>query len=1101
METPSIADRKKYILLRKAEIIGSLGKLYIAANSRDTSIFKTDKDELSDLKVACIMDDFTYNSYASECDLMQLTPNNWEEEIENFKPDLLFIESAWDGKDKLWHRKISYCTEELVGLVSYCRLKTVPVVFWNKEDPIYTDTFMSVAKICDWVFTTDIDCVSKYKSELGHNNVSHLHFAAQPKIHNPIEKYQREDKFCFAGAYYHKYQERCKVFDKFSEVFIGEKGLEIYDRNYDDPKPEYAFPENYNQYIKGVLKSTDIDKAYKGYHYGINMNSVSQSQTMFARRVFELMASNTIVVGNYSRGVKNLFGDLTISTDDIKTLNKNLAAYCTDEMVMRKYKLQGLRKVLKQHLYEDRLNYICKKIFKRSFIKKYEKVNVLGFVETSEQAYYVESQFLNQSYEHKKLYIITDVDYEAMLHDVTIIKPCLAEELQFKKLFEENEYAAVFDSKNYYGKNYLLDLMLTRRYVEADVIGKAAYYKHLVNETVLIAKSKSYTVIDSLKLDRSIFKVKLFSEISLNSLGEMEKIEMEKEQTFFSTDLFNFCENFQDGSCELVDDLTFFDTGLEIEYIQRVAEDIELKKGEKSNRLIKISGVELASRMKPTSKAISMIKTSDSFNVVTSLEEKKNEYANVDNFYTVSDYEEKGILRLKLDVTGSLNVFLACIYYDKNKNKLTPVFVAANRKGEFEIPIAAYFFKLSIRFTGSGSGVIDKLTIGKIFDEAPCFLSRSNVLILTNHYPSLEDLYRNMFVHTRMAGYKKDGKVYDVMRFCQYAKNRYREFDDINVIEGKAVELDNILKSGEIDTVCIHFFDVHMWKVLKQFGDKIRIIVWLHGSEVQPWWRRDYNYTSDEELASAKVESKKRLDFWAEVFGNLDNMDIHFVFVSQWFADSVMEDCQFQLKKEDYTIIHNFVDTDAFNYVEKPVEQRLKILSLRPFASRKYANDLTVKAILDLTKEAWFNELDIKIAGKGVLFEEIVDPLKEYENITLEKSFFTQNEIRIMHKEYGVFMNPTRMDAQGVSRDEAMSSGLVPITSAVTAIPEFVDENSGILVDGEDWQGLVAAIRRLYNDSELFEKLSKGAAQRVRRQSGYEQTVLKEVELIENRGL
>ena len=37
---------------------------------------------------------------------------------------------------------------------------------------------------------------------------------------------------------------------------------------------------------------------------------------MFARRVFELMASNTLVVSNFSRAMRIQFGDLVISSDD-----------------------------------------------------------------------------------------------------------------------------------------------------------------------------------------------------------------------------------------------------------------------------------------------------------------------------------------------------------------------------------------------------------------------------------------------------------------------------------------------------------------------------------------------------------------------------------------------------------------------------------------------------------------------------------------------------------------------------------------------------------------------------------------------------------------
>ena len=88
------------------------------------------------------------------------------------------------------------------------------------------------------------------------------------------------------------------------------------------------------------------------------------------------------------------------------------------------------------------------------------------------------------------------------------------------------------------------------------------------------------------------------------------------------------------------------------------------------------------------------------------------------------------------------------------------------------------------------------------------------------------------------------------------------------------------------------------------------------------------------------------------------------------------------------------------------------------------------------------------------------------------------------------------MDTQGVSRDEAMSSGLVPIASNVAAIPEFVDENCGILVPGEEHMPIVEAIKRLYNDPALFERLSENAAKRVRSQTSRPYTIRKELELI-----
>ena len=112
------------------------------------------------------------------------------------------------------------------------------------------------------------------------------------------------------------------------------------------------------------------------------------------------------------------------------------------------------------------------------------------------------------------------------------------------------------------------------------------------------------------------------------------------------------------------------------------------------------------------------------------------------------------------------------------------------------------------------------------------------------------------------------------------------------------------------------------------------------------------------------------------------------------------------------------------------------------------------------------------------------------------KKFLRQEEIAAMHKQYGLFLTPTRMDAQGVSRDEAMSSGLVPITNAVTAIPEFVDDTCGILAPGEDYMEMANGIEKLYYNAELFQLMSKNAAHRVRGQSSWEQTIKKEEALI-----
>ena len=154
------------------------------------------------------------------------------------------------------------------------------------------------------------------------------------------------------------------------------------------------------------------------------------------------------------------------------------------------------------------------------------------------------------------------------------------------------------------------------------------------------------------------------------------------------------------------------------------------------------------------------------------------------------------------------------------------------------------------------------------------------------------------------------------------------------------------------------------------------------------------------------------------------------------------------------------------------------------------------EAIQILSKRLFFEQLNFTIIGEGDLFEEIVTPLRSFKNVNIINRFLNHAEISEYHKKNGILIVPTRMDTQGVSRDEAMSSGLVAITTNVAAIPEFIDNTCGRVVPPEDPKAIADAIEKLYNEPELFLKLSKSASERVRKQCGFKQTIEREMEVI-----
>ena len=470
----------------------------------------------------------------------------------------------------------------------------------------------------------------------------------------------------------------------------------------------------------------------------------------------------------------------------------------------------------------------------------------------------------------------------------------------------------------------------------------------------------------------------------------------------------------------------------------------------------------------------------------------KHEYLFLRGNTNISEHLRDGILEVAFHAPCSEIISAIVSVFDQDKKRLFNKLIPPG--GEERIPICdhpqAATFRVGLRLKGVGVCSFEKITIGSAVS--------SNVLILSNQYPSYDDLYKYMFVHTRVKAYQKLGYNHTVMRHHLHCANNIREFEAVQVLEGDSEVLASVLASGKINTVCAHFFDENKFEVVQPYLENIRLIIWLHGNEIQPYWRREWNHNSEDELARARRGTVRKIVFWSKLFELAKTNKIHFVFVSEYFKNEVFCDYNVNLPPHMYSIIHNPINTDLFCYNTKPAELRKNIISIRSFTSYKYANDLTVKTILELSQYDEFRDMSFHIGGVGPMFDEIVEPLRNFPNVTLANRFYNQTEMSELYKTSGICLIPTRMDSQGVTRDEAMASGLVPVTNSVAAVPEFVDSTCGILAPAEDHIEMAAGILEMYRNPKKFQELSKNAAARVRKQSAADVVSVKEIAVIQN---
>lgn len=1201
---------------------------------------ETVKASMDTLKIACIMDEFTYFCFSPEAQLLQISPENWLDEVTEFAPDILFIESAWQGKDGLWKSKVSQNSAEVINLIKFCKLNGIKTMFWNKEDPVHFGTFVDVAKQVDVVFTTDIDCIGRYKAHVGHDQVYLMPFAAQPKTHNPIEKYERKDAFNFAGSFYLKYPERQRDFVNLTAVATKFRDLEIYDRNFNNPHPHYTFPEQYQKYILGRLEPHEIDKAYKGYVYGINMNTIKQSQSMFARRVFEMLASNTIVLSNYSRGVCNFFGDLVLCSDNPTELERQLNRIVHDQNLVDKFKLLGLRKVLSEHTYEDRLGYIANKL-KIKVTNKENCVAVFAVAENDEQLKAIIDNFVAQTYEHKKLFIYNpnslEIETSSEVHSFNHLN-------QIDVLIQEHEitHLTFFNPAHLYTKDYLFDMMLNFRYLkytDIQCVTKDAHYTF--DHKLSLISGKEYLEVQHVVLDRSVLKI-VDPDVSLLIESFVDNVNGRQPIPAMAVDRFSFIVGGKACDAEVIKhvmvDIQDLDTGVELKqnllpyaenisamnpnegevqsfevdylaktvvspytairvdcsenhfkvhsklakdeykyltllkHIKKISENISLlvnadtkadvqfaiefydvkanKIGFEMFEINRMYQVQLPANTKHFNVSLRM-KGSGSVNlqeVIYTIHPQTKKQVNDSSLVTLDAevfknqlvkgsssqiqfagnqgqlvikttlppakhaymYMKKVYTREELNLvlnsefelfakTTAEDVRIVFEFQDANHQKISHSMNPILGGHALAIPMECVYVRIGLKVVGSGVTEIERLSLGVVKNPVNNFIPKSTTLVVAKQYPAYDDLYKYGFLHARVKAYKKANQLVDVFKLTNdAAKFGFSEFEGVDVLSYDHEMLDKLLASGIYKKVCLHLMDNKMWEVVRKYQDTVQVLIWVHGAEIRSWSRRAYEAARLGEVEATRQHrlGLQRKAFWVNLIKNELHANTQFIFVSKYFLNESEEDLGIRFPANQTHIIHNFIDTTLFNYIPKDASQRFKVLSIRPYANLGYANDLTVKMILELSKHADFNKFSFTICGDGELFDETTAPLKQFSNVKLLKGFLTQHQIAELHKEHGVFLVPTRIDSQGVSRDEAMSSGLVVITNNVSAVPEFVDNDCGILVPPEDSIAMANALIGLAYSANKFKKLSEKARNRVLSQSAYSETLAKELNLV-----
>ena len=517
--------------------------------------------------VAAILDTFTEHSLRYEANLLLLSRERWRAQIEENRPVCLLVESAFSGNSGGWqHRVIRYenlTDNPLRELLQYCRSNGVPTVFWNKEDPPHFDDFIGAAKEFDFVFTTDADCLPLYREALGHDRVYVLPFAAQPKVHNPS---RGEDwpnyPVCFAGSWIqHRYPERAEALRSLLDPALP-LGLHIFDRNLPriEMGPNYHFPEKYSEAIKGTLTYEEMLTAYRCYDVMLNVNTVTESPTMFSRRVFECLACGTPVISSESVGMSRMLGDHVRVAQSIEDATDHLVEVLRDEEARVREGHLAYRHVHENHTYRHRMAEVFRRVGLESLVSEQPSVSVLMPTMRPENVSRCLDNFKKQAYPDKELILIlnnAEFDLGAIRKDAELIpnakvlhvdgRTTLGDCLNRGVEAASGKYIAKMDDDDHYGERYLSDSVLAASFSDAEVVGKGLFFVYFEagDTTALFEWTSEHTFMSfvtggTLFIRADVARDIPFDSISLSEDTNFQRAAAQAGCRIYAADRFNF---------------------------------------------------------------------------------------------------------------------------------------------------------------------------------------------------------------------------------------------------------------------------------------------------------------------------------------------------------------------------------------------------------------------------------------------------------------------------------------------------------------------------------------------------------------------------------
>lgn len=534
----------------------------------------TNKKLPADFKAVSIMDEISEECWKYEFKSFRIDRKNYKHQIDHSTATFAFLESCWKGNDGAWEYAFTSPglkhanAQALLDLIPRLKKRKIPVVFWNKEDPMHYDRYLPIAKQANIIFTTDSNKVPDYQRDVPGADVYAVPFAAQQKICNPSDRFRKTpESVCFAGSYYSEgHDERKRQMHALLPSIIEFNGA-IYDRFSKLGNDRYKFPDQFQPFIRDAVPFNEVVKLYKQFKVFLNVNTIIDSPTMMSRRVYELLACGTPVVSTPSKAIEEQFPGIVHIAKDAQEANKIIKKLLTDGHYWEKTSHLGYREVMTKHTYTHRLQSI-KQALGYECGDSESLVSIITCTCRPNMIDRIVENMTRQNYPNCELILMLQDFSESQRNELlnklkskpsnlkrieVIVNDSqditLGERFNHAATHAKGEYIAKMDDDDFYFEYYLSDMLIPFTFGDYGMVGKKELFMYLSGSNKLIKRfpGMKHRVVDFVAGPTFVVKKKVFDQIKFESRNTGEDSTFIKNiqaagHKIYAADPFNFIQ-------------------------------------------------------------------------------------------------------------------------------------------------------------------------------------------------------------------------------------------------------------------------------------------------------------------------------------------------------------------------------------------------------------------------------------------------------------------------------------------------------------------------------------------------------------------------------